>query len=168
MRKVILNVAVTLDGFIEGPRGEYDWCLTDADYGMTDFLNSIDTVIFGGKSYRQLLNFGPPYPEFNNYVFTRTETSTPYDNVWLVSENIPEFVEKLKGQPGKNIWLFGGAEIVQILLERDLIDQMILSVHPLLLGDGLSLFPRSADRKKLKLQDTIQYPSGLVQLYFKK
>jgi dihydrofolate reductase len=168
MRKVILNVAVSLDGYIEGPGGEYDWCFTDADYGMTDFLNSIDTVIMGGKSYRALLQYGPPYPEFKNYVFTRTEESCPYGNVWLVSDNIPSFVTRLRREPGKSIWLFGGAEIVRILLEHDLVDQMLLAVHPLLLGDGLPLFPRLADRKTFHLKDIIQYPSGLSQLFYSK
>ncbi|HTE31623.1 MAG TPA: dihydrofolate reductase family protein [Chryseolinea sp.] len=168
MRKVILNVAVSLDGYIAGPGGEYDWCFTDADYGMTDFLDSIDTVIMGGKSYRMLLQYGPPYPEFKNYVFTRTDETSPYDNVWFVSDNIPAFVAGLRQESGKSIWLFGGAEIVSILLENDLVDQMLLAVHPLLLGDGLSLFPRLANRKTFHLKDTIQYPSGLSQLFYNK
>jgi len=168
MRKVILNLAVSLDGFIEGPQGEYDWCLTDADYGMTEFMNSIDTVIMGGKSYRLLLKYGKPYPEFNNYVFSRTEEDSPYENVSLVSKHIPAFVTALKTQPGKHIWLFGGAEIFKILLEHDLVDQMMLSMHPLMLGGGLPLFPPLANRKKFVLKDSIQYPSGLVQLIYKK
>lgn len=60
MRKIILNLAVSLDGYIAGPNGEYDWCLTDADYGMTDFLNSVDVTLMGGKSYRLLLEYGQP------------------------------------------------------------------------------------------------------------
>jgi len=168
MRKIILNLAITLDGFIAGPNGEYDWCLTDADYGMTDFLNSIDTVIMGGKSYRLLLEYGPPYPDFRNYIFTRSEKDSPYANVEFVESNISDFVARLKKQPGKDIWLFGGAEIVRILLEDDLIDEMMLSVHPILLGGGLTLFPPMTQRKNLKLKDTIQYPSGLVQLIYGK
>jgi dihydrofolate reductase len=168
MRKMILNLAVSLDGFIAGPNGEYDWCLADADYGMTNFLNSIDAVVMGGKSYRLLLQYGAPYPEYTNYVFTRTEKSTPYANVVFTRDDISEFVETLKEKEGKNIWLFGGAEIIHPLLENDLVDELMLSVHPLLLGEGLPLFRKLNERKNFKLMDTITYPSGLVQLYYKK
>jgi dihydrofolate reductase len=168
MRKVILNLAVTLDGLIAGPNGEYDWCFTDADYGMTDFLNSIDATLMGGKSYRIVTEYGPPYPEFTNYVFTHTEKETPFKNVRFVSGNIPNFVKSLREEAGKNIWLFGGAEIIHPLLEENLIDEMILSVHPIILGAGIPLFKNVTERKFFQLADTISYPSGLVQLIYKK
>ena len=98
MRKVVLNLAVSLDGYIAGPNGEYDWCFADDDYGMTDFLNSIDATVMGGKSYRLIVELGQPYPEFTNYVFTRTEKETPYQNVVFVTEDIPEFVKSLKNK----------------------------------------------------------------------
>ena len=168
MRKVILNVAVTLDGFIAGPNGEYDWCFTDADYGMTDFLKSIDATLMGGKSYRLVAAYGPPYPEFTNYVFTRTEKETSFKNVIFVSGNIPTFVKTLKEEEGKSIWLFGGGEIIHPLLEGNLIDEMILSVHPLILGAGIPLFKNVTEQKFFQMADAIAYPSGLVQLIYKK
>lgn len=168
MRKIILNLAVSLDGYIAGPNGEYDWCLTDADYGMTDFLESVDSTLMGGKSYRLLLEYGPPYPEFTNYVFTRTEKSSLDANVKFISENIPVFVSGLKRSHGKNIWLFGGAEIIHILLENNLVDELMLSIHPVLLGDGLRLFGNLEERMQFTLIDTITYPSGLVQCIYKK
>ena len=102
MRKIVLNLAISLDGFIAGPNGEYDWCFTDADYGMTEFMKSIDATIMGRKSYRLLLDFGPPYPELTNYVVTRTESESPYPNVVFVRDNVPSFVEGLKSKNGKN------------------------------------------------------------------
>lgn len=168
MRKVVLNLAVSLDGYIAGPKGEYDWCLTDDDYGMTDFLESVDSTLMGGKSYRLVAKYGPPYPEFTNYVFTRTEKATPYSNVRLVSDDISEFVRTLKHQKGKNIWLFGGSEIIHPLIQENLVDEMMLSVHPLLLGGGLPLFKNLDERKTFSLSDTITYPTGLVQLIYKK
>ena len=168
MRKVILNLAVSLDGFIAGPNGEYDWCFSDADYGMTDFFKSIDATLMGGKSYRLLLQYGAPYPELKNYIFTRTEQSSQYANVILVREDIPSFVSRLKSEEGKNIWLFGGAEITHALLGADLIDTMMLAVHPLVLGDGLALFGKFNSRKQFVLADNISYPSGLVQLIYHK
>lgn len=167
MRKVVLNLAVSLDGYITGPDGEYDWCLTDDDYGMTDFLKSVDATLMGGKTYREIIKFGPPYPEFTNYVFTRTEKNSPYGNIVLVTDDIPGFVRSLKNKNGKNIWLFGGSEIIQPLLEEDLVDEMMLAIHPLLLGGGLPLFKNLTERKPFQLSDSITYPSGLVQLIYK-
>jgi dihydrofolate reductase len=168
MRKVVLNLAVSLDGYIAGPNGEYDWCFTDDDYGMTEFLNSVDATLMGGKSYRIVTKYGPPYPEFTNYVFTRTEKETPYQNVVLTSEDIPDFVRSLKTKKGKNIWLFGGSEIIHPLLQEDLVDEMMLAIHPILLGRGIPMFKNLDERKTLQLSDSITYPSGLVQLIYKK
>ena len=167
MRKVVMNLAVSLDGYIAGPNGEYDWCFADDDYGMTDFLKSVDATLMGGKSYRLVIAGGEPYPEFTNYVFTRTEKQTPYENVVLVSAEIVDFVRELKEKKGKNIWLFGGGEIIQQLLQENLIDEMMLAVHPILLGRGLPLFRELDERKKFRLSDTITYPTGLVQLIYK-
>jgi dihydrofolate reductase len=168
MRKLVLNLAVSLDGYIAGPNGEYDWCFTDDDYGMTDFLKSVDATIMGGKSYRLVAEYGQPYPEFTNYVFTRTSGESPYNNVVFVSEDIPGFVRSLKQQKGKNIWLFGGGEIIHPLIQENLVDELMLAIHPILLGAGLPLFKNLDERKKLRLSDTITYPTGLVQLIYKQ
>lgn len=168
MRKVILNLAVSLDGYIAGPNGAYDWCFTDADYGMKSFLGAVDTTIMGGKSYRLLLQYGAPYPEFTNHVFTRTETSSSYNNVIFATGDIPGYVKAIQQQDGKYIWLFGGSEIIHPLLEADGIDQLMLSVHPILLGDGLPLFQKLKGRKNFTHTNTISYPSGLVQLYYRR
>jgi dihydrofolate reductase len=167
MRKVVLNLAISIDGFIAGPNGEYDWCLTDHDYGMTEFMTAIDSTVMGGKSYRLLLEYGPPYPELTNYVITRTETESPHSNVVFVRDNILSFVEELRNKKGKNIWLFGGAEITQMLMDKDLIDVLMLAVHPIALGGGVRLFGNFSSRKKFELEDSIRYPSGLVQLIYK-
>lgn len=168
MRKIVLNLAVSLDGLIAGPKGEYDWCFTDGDYGMTEFMKSIDATIMGGKSYRLVLEYGPPYPELTNYVISRSETASPHTNVVFVRDNIIPFVEALKKKEGKDIWLFGGAEVIHLLMEQDLVDVLMLSVHPIVLGDGIQLFGKYNARKHLELADTIPYPSGLVQLIYNK
>lgn len=101
MRKLALNLAVSIDGHIAGPNGEYDWCFTDEDYGMTGFLKSVDATIMGGKSYRLIIQYGPPYPEFTNYVFSRTEKQSKTENVVFVAENISDFVHTLKRKKAK-------------------------------------------------------------------
>ena len=168
MRKIVLNLALSLDGLIAGPNGEYDWCFTDADYGMTSFMKTVDSTLMGGKSYRLLLEYGPPYPELTNYVITRTETDTAHPNIVFVRDNVISFVEALKIKEGKNIWLFGGAEITHLLMERDLVDVLMLAVHPIVLGDGIPLFGKHSSRKHFELADSIRYPSGLVQLIYNK
>jgi len=101
-------------------------------------------------------------------VFTRSEKETPFKNVEFLSGSIPTFVRELKEQQGKNIWLFGGAEIIHPLLQENMIDEMILSIHPLILGAGVPLFKKVSEHKFFDLSDTISYPSGLVQLRYKK
>ncbi|WP_374948931.1 dihydrofolate reductase family protein [Mucilaginibacter sp.] len=165
MRKIILNLAVSLDGFIEGPNGEYDWCLTDQDYGMGDFLENVDTIFIGRKSYDMISADTSMLPVEKIYVFSDTladESRNP--NVQLVpSAKFNEVVNDVINQPGKNIWLFGGAQIVSELLNKGLINTLVLSIHPIILGDGKPLFKNITERVELILLDQQAYPSGLLQ-----
>ncbi|HEY3429876.1 MAG TPA: dihydrofolate reductase family protein [Cyclobacteriaceae bacterium] len=169
MRKVILGVAVSLDGFIEGPNGEYDWCFTDQDYGMSDFVNRIDAVFYGRKSYEMMLKAGPelanPFGHKKSYVFSNTLTK-PYEGTELISGNIKEQVEALKRMPGKDIWLFGGAILTTTFINEGLVDELSLAVHPILLGAGTSLFMNMDGRKHVKLIDSKTYSTGLVMLNY--
>lgn len=168
MRKIKLNLAVSLDGFIAGPNGEYDWCLTDADYGLNEFINSVDTTLMGRKTYELILEFGPPYPTLTNYVFSRTKNTSEFSNVIFVKDDISLFIKALREKPGKDIWLYGGAEIIDELMNSHCVDEFVLSVHPLLLGSGIPLFKKQDHRTQLKLKEVIKYPSGLVQLIYIK
>lgn len=173
-RKILLCVAVTLDGFIEGPNGEYDWCFTDQDYGMKEFLSRIDTVFYGRKSYDSMLMAGNgedqssrrnPFASFTSFVFSNTLTES-YPNTHLVSGNTLEHVQQLKTQEGKDIWLFGGAGLLTTLLKAGLVDELHLAVHPLLLGSGKSLFQQLTGRMQLKFVDSKAYSTGLVMLRY--
>lgn len=166
MSRVLLNLAVSLDGFIEGPNGAFDWCLTDQDYGMTAFLKRCDTIIFGRKSYETLLDYeADPYPDKMKYVFSNTIGSVA-GNAAVVHGNTSEAVAKIKQRAEGDIWFFGGAALLEDFLQHDLIDEMHLSVHPLLLGEGKLLFPRLASRKHFQLKAAETYSSGLVQLIY--
>ncbi len=166
MRKVILNLAVSLDGFIEGPRGEYDWCLVDQDYGMTEFLKRVDAIFFGRKSYERLIESETsPYPEKHKYIFSNSLLAAPV-GTQLVYGNIKKEVTAIKNQEGKDIWLFGGAGLTTTLLNANLVDELQLSVHPLILGQGKALFAHVARRITLQLRDSKKYPTGLVQLFY--
>src|SRR4051794_1659634 len=106
MRKVILNLAVSLDGFIEGPNGEFDWCFTDQDYGMKAFFSRIDAIFMGRKSYELVKKMGDDiYRNSKIYIFSSTlKEVAPGEE--LITGNLEKAVEQIKHTPGKDIWLF--------------------------------------------------------------
>ncbi len=170
MRKIILQLAVSLDGFIEGPNGEFDWCFTDDDYGMTEFFKRIDAIFIGRKTYELTLTMGgsapPGFPALKEYVFSRSLDKVDGDRV-LVNGELAEEVRKTKSEPGKDIWLFGGASLTTSFINLGLVDEMALAVHPILLGSGKPLFQDIPGRVPLQLINTQTYPSGLVMLSYK-
>jgi dihydrofolate reductase len=169
MRKVILNLAVSLDGFIEGPNGEYDWCLMDQDYGLTEFFNSVDALFIGRKSYELLTSTGEisHFTAKKVYVFSDTLAEVTHDNVEIISgANFVADVNAIKNQEGESIWLFGGASLLSSFMANALVDEFLLSIHPVLLGGGKALFQSIAERTGLQLIETIPYSSGLVQLRY--
>jgi dihydrofolate reductase len=169
MRKLILGVAMSLDGFIEGPHGEYDWCFTDQDYGMKEFLRSIDAIVYGRKSYEVMLKeierTGQRlFMGKTNYVFSRTVNQLP--GATVINGNLKQEVAALKGKPGKDIWLFGGAELTTGLMNAGLVDEVWLSIHPIVLGGGKILFKELTERNKLELIETKTYTTGLVSVRY--
>lgn len=169
MRKVILGLAVSLDGYIEGPNGEYDWCLTDQDYGMSAFYKRIDSLFIGRKSYDLTLSMGdeamPDFPKLTEYVFSTTLKEVKPGAI-LINGDIEAEVNRIKNEPGKDIWLFGGADLTASLLNLGLIDEIGLAVHPIILGSGKPLFSNIKGKIPLKLIDTKTYSSGLVYLTY--
>jgi dihydrofolate reductase len=169
MRKVVLNLAVSLDGFIEGPNGEYDWCLTDQDYGMTEFFSTTDSIFIGRKSYEMVAGMEDEYfPVIEKiYVFSDTLLAVDHEKVEVVtSASFDTKVKTILEEEGANIWMFGGASLISAFIEKKLISQIILSVHPLLLGGGKPLFQNLTDKVDLLLVDTKTYDTGLVQLNY--
>ena len=172
MRKVVLQLAVSLDGFIEGPKGEYDWCFTDQDYGMSAFYQRIDSVFYGRKSYELVLSMGdsvgdvmPGYPPLQEYIFSNTLQEVKSGAI-LVNGDIAATVRQIKNSPGKDIWLFGGASLTSSLMNFGLVDEISLAVHPIILGGGKPLFEQIDSRIPLRLADTKTYSSGLVALTY--
>jgi dihydrofolate reductase len=177
-RKIILDLAVTLDGFIEGKNGEVDWCIMDPEMGFTNFLNQIDTILYGRKSYDL---WGQYIPNANDpdtdkeiwklvhskekYVFSRTQIETD-NQAKFINENILEEVIKLKNKPGKDIWLYGGASLITAFINLGLVDEFRLSIHPVILGEGKPLFIDIKQRLNLKMVNTRTFSSGVVQLFY--
>lgn len=167
-RKIILGLALSLDAMIEGPNGEYDWCFTDQDYGMQEFLAGVDSVLYGRKSYELLMrDFGKdnPFAQLKSYVFSRT--MSPGENYTLVNGDIAREIETIRRSPGKNLWLFGGAGLAAEMFRLKQVDELWLSVHPIILGQGKPLFASLSDRIRLELVSSKPYDTGLVSLTYK-
>lgn len=177
MRKVILDLAVTLDGFIEGPNGEIDWCIMDDDMDFEGFLSGIDTIFYGRVSYDSWGNF---QPESNasaaelslwkgvhskkKYVFSSQNKMD--EKVTYISNNLPSKVNEIKNEKGEDIWLYGGASLIKTFIQEGLIDIYRISVHPIVLGSGKPLFENLKERIALKLIKTNVFKSGVVQLIY--
>jgi len=152
--------------------GNSNWLFRDADYGYTEFYNSIDTILVGRKTYEQSLTFEEdPYKGKKVYVFThnaKEQKTRMTSDVEYVEKDIPEFVRRLIEQPFSNrdIWLLGGGKILSLFLNADLVDEIILSVHPIILGKGIPLFNNIKKSIKLRLLESIPFESGLVQLRY--
>jgi dihydrofolate reductase len=166
MRKIILGLAVSLDGFIEGPNGEYDWCFTDQDYGLAEFSKRIDALVMGRKTYEMMKGYdgASPWSHAKTYVFSSTLPITP--GIELLNGDLAELIKQLKKQNGKDIWLFGGADLTKQFINLNLIDEYWLSIHPILLGAGKPLFQNITSRKKLRLTEHKAYETGLVSLRY--
>jgi len=170
MRKVKLFIASSLDCYIAREDGGIDWLYTDADYGYAKFYDSIDTIIVGRKSYDQSLTFDIyPYKGKKVYVFTRKKVrkNNNEQDVEYIDTNIQDFVTSLTQSMGKDIWLLGGGEIVSVLLNAGLVDEIILSIHPIILGTGIPLLRNIQKEVNLKLENSLSFESGLTQLCYK-
>ncbi|MFC0773383.1 dihydrofolate reductase family protein [Terrimonas alba] len=168
IRKVVLGLAVSLDGFIEGPNGEYDWCIPNSEYDFNEFFNRFDTIFVGRKTYQMSseMEGGPPgFPKFKEYIFSTTLDKVK-DGATLIKGNTKTEVEKIKKEKGKDIWLFGGAGLTTSLMNLGLIDELSLAVYPVLLGGGKPLFSNIKDRINLTLLDTKTYSTGVVSLTY--
>ncbi|MBX2842702.1 MAG: dihydrofolate reductase family protein [Flammeovirgaceae bacterium] len=172
MKPIILYIATSLDGYIARKDGGVDWLPEGEkgmDYGYYAFYDSIDTVLMGNKTYQQLLGFGVAYPYKGKegFVFTRNKDFTNDENVSYIQEDVVEFTRKLRQGDGKGIWLIGGGEIIKIFLEEGLVDELIVFEMPILLGNGIPLFPESEKEIKLELVNSETYPDGVVELRYK-
>jgi len=167
MRRIILGLAVSLDGFIEGPNGEYDWCFTDQDYGMSDFLKRIDAIMMGRKSFELTLKHEEnPWKGMETFVFSNSLKEVEASNVKLVTGDVIDFVKEIKQTKGKDIWFFGGAQLLTTFVNEGLVDEYWLSVHPVILGSGKPLFQNVLSHKNLKLVSHKVYDTGLVSLKY--
>ena len=172
MRRLRYHVATTVDGFIGHEDGSVDGFVMEGDHA-TEFLESLkndyDVVLMGRKTYEFGLRLGvtDPYPWLEQYVVSRTMERSPDPNVELVSEDVIDFVRDLKEEPGKGIYLCGGADLAATLLAEELIDEIILKVNPVLFGSGIPLFSAVVEQAVLERVDAKSYDNGVLLLRYR-
>ena len=172
-RKVIVHIATSADGYIAGPDGDLEWLTSrpapDGFYGMNAFMKSIDTTVLGRKTYDMSLGLGAKFDTRSpTIVFSRQ--APPADapaGVEFVNGAIGPFVARLREQPGKDIWLMGGGEIIAAFLDEQAIDEFVISVVPVFIGDGIPLIARRHRHVPLHLQSVERFEDGLVQLHYR-
>ena len=169
MRKLSFGVANSLDNRIARPDDSADWLLWSDEVSefMKTFFKNVDTILMGRKTYEvsKAMDGGPEQPGVSTYVFSRTIKDEP--GVQVVSEDAAEFVRDLKQQEGKDICCMGGGELACALLEADLIDEILLNVHPLLLGQGTPLFLELSRQIDLELVDCHRMEHDCVSLTYR-
>jgi dihydrofolate reductase len=167
-RRLRYHVATTLDGFIAGTNGEYDWIVPDPDVDFAALYREFDTVVMGRKTY-DLVAAQPDHgamPGIDVLVFSRTMAPATYPGVRILNDDPREIVAALKKKAGGDIWLFGGGELFRYLLDADLVDTVEVAVNPVLLGSGIPLAPPGS-LAKLVLSDVKRLPkSGMVALAY--
>jgi dihydrofolate reductase len=170
MRKVVYGGAMSLDGYIAGPNGEYDWIVMDPDIDFGEMTTRFDTFLIGRKTFEAMQRMGgggPPTPGITNIVFSRTLRPGDCPKSMTLSDDAEAVVADLRKKPGKDIAIFGGGELFRSLLAAGLVDEVAFSVIPVLLGGGIPMLPTPADRARLKLKGHRVYEkTGTVGLEY--
>jgi dihydrofolate reductase len=172
-RNVIVHIATSADGYIARPDGDLEWLTSrpapKGFYGMDAFMRSIDTKLLGRKTYEVSLHMGAKFDSKSRHiVFSRQ--APPADappGVEFVSGAIGPFVSRLREQPGKDIWLMGGGELIASFLDEQAIDEFVISAAPVFIGDGIPLIARRHRHVPLELRSMERYDDGLVQLHYR-
>jgi dihydrofolate reductase len=171
-RKIIVHIAASADGYIARPDGDLDWLTSrpapEGFYGMNEFMKTIDTTVMGRNTYEAGLRLGAKFDaKDRTIVFSRRER--PADappGVEFVNEPVGPFVSRLREQPGKRVWLMGGGDLIASFFDEHAIDEFVISVVPVFIGDGIPLIARRHRQVPLRLQSVAQFEDGLVQLHY--
>ena len=174
MSKTTLYIATTLDGKIARKDGSLDWLFALAnpnqiDHGYAGFLKTIGTTIMGKNTYNEILGFGVewPYKGMDSYIATTNkefQATTP--ETYIISSSIADHINILKGQSQKDIWLIGGGQLITYFLNNDLLDRMILTLIPTIIGEGIPLFPDIAKETTWTLTNVERFETGVVNLTY--
>lgn len=171
-RRIIVHIATSADGYIARPDGDLDWLTArpapKGFYGLPAFARSVDAKILGQKTFELSRQMGARFNEQDrHYVFSRRPPAdSPPPGVEFVTEPIRDFAKRLRKAKGKNIWMMGGCEIIASFLDEGAIDEFIISVIPMFIGDGIPLIARRHRHVPLRLRSVQDFPDGVVQLHY--
>ena len=162
MRKLRYSVAASLDGFIAGPNGEYDWIVQDPSFDFAALWAQFDTLLMGRRTFQVAITRFPNLQAMGKKVVVVSSTLKHYPGVTIISDSVPHAVCALKSEPGKDVWLMGGGALFRSLLDAGLVDTVELSVIPVLLGSGVPVLPEGAIAR-LHLYESSVLPSGILR-----
>jgi dihydrofolate reductase len=167
MRRIRYAVAMSLDGYIAGPKGEADWIIMDPEIDFRALFEQFDTFLMWRRTFEPMARVRKgKTPGMKTFVFSRTLRQQDYPGVTIVAEGVEETVANLRAEPGKDIWLFGGGSLFRTLLDAGLVDTVEVAIMPVLLGEGIALLPPPAKQTKLKLTGHKVYKTGIVSLEY--
>jgi dihydrofolate reductase len=170
VRKAILGLGISLDGYIARPDGAVDFLFMPKDYSMKEFFARIDTAIMGRKTWEVSLKMGggESYGGMKTYVMSRSLPAGERKGAVFTQESAKALLGRIRRSPGKDIWLMGGGEIAREFLKADLVDELYIGVVPVLIGEGIPLFPSGFPQREFKLVKNETFSKGLIALTYER
>jgi len=167
MRRIRYGVAASLDGFIAGPNGEYDWIVMDPGFDFAALWSQFDTLLMGRKTFEVATGgTGPSMGDMRVVVVSRTLKPADHPKVTIISDDLDRRVRDLRAESGKDIWLFGGGQLFRSLLDFGLVDRVDVAVMPVLLGQGIPLLPPGSRATLTLKKQRVFEKTGTVSLEY--
>jgi dihydrofolate reductase len=170
MRRVVLGLGISLDGYIARPNGAVDFLFMPKDYSMADFFATIDIAVMGRKTFdiARGMGGGSFHSSMKSYVFSHSLPPGERDGLTFVNQSPATVIAQLRKHPGKDIWLMGGGQLARDFLKADLVDELYLGIVPVLLGEGIPLFLSGFPQRDFSLVENKTYSKGLIALKYKR
>lgn len=170
MRSIVLGLGISIDGYIARKNGAVDFLFMPKDYSMQPFFASIDTAIMGRKTLDDALKMGGSFGDssMKTYVMSRSKPAGERDGVTFTGKSPAALIREIRKRSGKNIWLMGGGELAREFLKADLVDELYLGIVPVVLGEGIPLFPPGFPQRDFALVENKTYSKGLIGLKYKR